>query len=151
MAVETEKIVNIPDVYTDPRFDKQIDQKSGHLTRSVLCMPITNSIGCTGVVQMINKLPGGQFTLFDEELLGIFGTFGSVIVNYKNLNESRIKAVNYIIILSFYIFEFSFLQEKLTEVFTDVIGYRLENRMDTIPISLSPTNFTISPPDNFDK
>jgi len=54
------KTVNIKDAYEDPRFFKEIDQRTNFRTKSVLCMPIiSTSIGSNhllGVVQMLNKI-----------------------------------------------------------------------------------------------
>lgn len=94
MAVEDGQMINIPDTYNDPRFDKTVDQKSGFLTRSILCMPITDQCGCTGVIQIINKLPAGAFSRTDEEMFRIFGTYCANIVNYKNQFDARNRAVS---------------------------------------------------------
>lgn len=32
--------VNIKDAYNDPRFSRELDQKTGFITRSLLCMPV---------------------------------------------------------------------------------------------------------------
>lgn len=94
MAIEDGQMLNIIDAYEDPRFDKSIDQKSGFLTRSVLCMPISDQAGCTGVLQIINKLPAGAFSKTDEEMFRIFGTYCANIVNYKNQFDARKRAVS---------------------------------------------------------
>ncbi len=50
-------IVNQP--YEDPRFDQQVDQKSGFITRNVLCTPIKHNDRLIGVLQVLNrKAPG---------------------------------------------------------------------------------------------
>lgn len=66
--------INLADAYEDPRFNKEVDQKHGYRTRSVLAMPLRNQSGdAIAVVQLINKLdPCGVFTSDDEELLGTF-------------------------------------------------------------------------------
>ena len=33
------KIINIPDAYEDPRFNQEVDKKSGYHTKTILCMP----------------------------------------------------------------------------------------------------------------
>ena len=94
MAIESRKIVNIQDAYNDPRYtDKVIDQQSGMLTRSVLCMPILDNTGVLGIFQLVNKLPAGVFTKNDEELFTVFGIYCTIIFSYKQQNEKRIKLV----------------------------------------------------------
>lgn len=110
MAVEDGHMINIADAYVDPRFDKTVDQKSGFLTRSILCMPITDQSGCTGVIQIINKLPAGEFSRTDEEMFRIFGTYCANIVNYKNQFDARKRAVCIFIRFPYLIWEY-FLNE----------------------------------------
>lgn len=72
-AVTTGKLVNIADAYFDPRFNREIDSKSGYRTKSVLCYPIVNSRDeVIGVIQLINKLNGLKFNRADEELIAAF-------------------------------------------------------------------------------
>ena len=50
-------IVNQP--YNDPRFDSEIDQKSGYTTRNVLCTPIKHNERLIGVLQVLNRQEPG--------------------------------------------------------------------------------------------
>ncbi|MFM7389130.1 MAG: HD domain-containing phosphohydrolase [Vampirovibrionales bacterium] len=61
--------LNIPDVYQDPRFNKEVDRKTGYRTTSLLCMPIHNRTGePISVIQVLNKR-NGPFVKSDEDLL----------------------------------------------------------------------------------
>ena len=63
------QIINIPDAYSDPRFDKEVDKSTGYHTHSVLCVPMLNRTGeVIGVFQVLNKA-GGPFTSDDEDWL----------------------------------------------------------------------------------
>lgn len=54
-----QKVLNIPDAYADPRFNREIDKKSGYRTRSILCAPLRNRDGqVIGVTQVLNKRDG---------------------------------------------------------------------------------------------
>ncbi|KAJ3156801.1 hypothetical protein HDU86_003567 [Geranomyces michiganensis] len=68
------KTLNIPNVYKDPRFNREIDLKTGFHTRNILCMPMRNAQGgVMGVTQIINKLPDPTpFGKDDEMLLASF-------------------------------------------------------------------------------
>lgn len=48
-AARTGNILNIKDAYSDPRFNREIDDKTGFITRSILCMPIKDSEGILGM------------------------------------------------------------------------------------------------------
>ena len=39
-VAETGETLNVSDAYTDDRFNKAIDEQTGYVTRSILCMPI---------------------------------------------------------------------------------------------------------------
>lgn len=55
-VARTGEVVNITDAYGDPRFNPEIDRKSGYSTRTVLCMPMRNKNGeIIGVFQLLNK------------------------------------------------------------------------------------------------
>jgi diguanylate cyclase (GGDEF)-like protein len=44
----------VPDVYTDPRFAKRIDEMTQWKTRSIICVPLRSRRRVLGVIQLIN-------------------------------------------------------------------------------------------------
>jgi serine/threonine protein kinase/putative methionine-R-sulfoxide reductase with GAF domain len=59
----------INDPYDDPRFNKEVDAKTGFRTRNMICMPILGSdVELLGVIQVLNKRTG-QFDYYDESIL----------------------------------------------------------------------------------
>ena len=50
-------MVNIPNAYSDSRFDPTWDKKTNYKTRSILCCPVMDAHGgyCLGCLQLINK------------------------------------------------------------------------------------------------
>jgi signal transduction histidine kinase len=82
------EVVNIPDAYTDTRFQPAVDLRSGYRTRSILCVPMRNNQGSiTGVLQVLNKR-GGPFTSEDEELLTALSGQAAVAVENAKLYHS---------------------------------------------------------------
>ena len=56
---QTGETINLEDAYTDKRFNKEVDSRTGYRTRSVLCMPIYNRAGSRlGIIQLLNKKDG---------------------------------------------------------------------------------------------
>jgi adenylate cyclase len=87
------EIVNIVDAYQDPRFNPDVDKKSGYCTKTILCMPIRNSQNqVVGVLQIINKL-NGVFTQDDVQLLqsflNIVGSILSTSALYEQMKEEE--------------------------------------------------------------
>ena len=59
--------INIPDAYSDERFDRKLDEQTGFITRSILCAPIRNFSGkCIAVIQMLNKKGKNGSSIFNE-------------------------------------------------------------------------------------
>ena len=63
------EILNIPDAYADPRFNREVDAQTGYRTRNILCLPIRNKSGkIIAALQLLNKRPGA-FTPEDVDFL----------------------------------------------------------------------------------
>src|SRR5689334_6910835 len=61
--------VIVADAYSDPRFDRAIDDETGYHTQNILCAPVRTVKGeIIGVLQMLNK-KDGAFTPDDLRLL----------------------------------------------------------------------------------
>ena len=83
----TGEIINIPDAYADPRFNREVDKRTGYTTRSILCMPMKDSSErIIGVFQLLNKQTG-TFTADDEQLLQAFAAQAAIAVKNAMLNE----------------------------------------------------------------
>src|SRR5713226_3942349 len=44
----------VPDVMTDPRFAKRIDETTKWETRSIICVPLRSKLRVLGVIQLVN-------------------------------------------------------------------------------------------------
>jgi adenylate cyclase len=86
---------NIADPYSDPRFNKEVDRRTGYHTESILAMPIVNKAGdCIGVTQVLNK-HGGRFTAKDEARLGAFTAQIAIALENAKLFEEVLNERNY--------------------------------------------------------
>ncbi|TAK86480.1 MAG: adenylate/guanylate cyclase domain-containing protein [Betaproteobacteria bacterium] len=82
----------IDDPYSDPRFNRSIDEQTGFVTRNVVCVPIKTVKGeVIGVAQALNKRHG-HFTRHDLDLLDAMTTQGTVALQGAQFIE-RMKAV----------------------------------------------------------
>ncbi len=58
-VAQTGENILIPDVYADPRFNQEIDKRTGYRTRNMMCTPLKNKDGkIIGVFQLLNKRDG---------------------------------------------------------------------------------------------
>ncbi len=86
-VAQTGKMLNIPDAHDDPRFNPEVDKKTGYRTRAVLCGPVRNMQGeIIGVIQVINKRTG-LFTPEDETLFRAFAYQAAIAVENFNLYQ----------------------------------------------------------------
>jgi diguanylate cyclase (GGDEF)-like protein len=53
VAKHGERLI-VPDVYTDPRFSKRIDEMTRWETRSIICFPLRSRLRVLGVIQLVN-------------------------------------------------------------------------------------------------
>jgi diguanylate cyclase (GGDEF)-like protein len=84
---KTGEIINIPDAYLDPRFNPDIDKKTGYRTRSILCVPMRNMQGeIIGAIQVLNK-KSGHFSTDDEALLAALTSQAAVAIGNADLDR----------------------------------------------------------------
>jgi signal transduction protein with GAF and PtsI domain len=68
-AALTGETINVPDAYADPRFDRNIDVRTGFRTHNMLVVPVWGIHGKpVGVIQALNKRDG-TFERRDQMLL----------------------------------------------------------------------------------
>lgn len=61
-------VINVPDAYADPRFNREVDKQTGFRTRSILAVPLVGVDGeLIGVAQILNKRDG-PFATEDQEI-----------------------------------------------------------------------------------
>ncbi|XP_059504477.1 cAMP and cAMP-inhibited cGMP 3',5'-cyclic phosphodiesterase 10A isoform X3 [Stegostoma tigrinum] len=84
-VARTGEVLNIPDAYADPRFNREVDLYTGYTTRNILCMPIVSRGVVIGVVQMVNKMNGNAFTEADENNFKMFAVFCALALHCANM------------------------------------------------------------------
>jgi Nif-specific regulatory protein len=79
-------IVN--DVESDNRFFADISKKINFPTKAILAVPMRIKDRCVGVIEIINKIDGGNFSEEDLEWLEIFATQAAIAVqNSRSLQK----------------------------------------------------------------
>ncbi len=84
-VVRTRETILVPDAYSDPRFNPQVDVDTGFRTRNILSVPL---IGCedhlVGVLQIMNR-QAGPFRLYDVDLAETLAAFSGVVIQRASL------------------------------------------------------------------
>lgn len=85
VAQQKEPII-VNDTSKDERFYKKADEKTGFVTKNVLCVPVVSKEEVTGVIQAINKKEG-LFTKRDLELLTSLADQVAIALENASLHE----------------------------------------------------------------
>ncbi|CAJ1944373.1 unnamed protein product [Cylindrotheca closterium] len=91
-CVKSGKVINIPDVYKDDRFNQTVDKSTGFVTRSILAHPIKDAEGeILGIIEVCNKKNDdgtpGHFTEFDERLLRMLASHVASFISIINNDD----------------------------------------------------------------
>ena len=82
----------INDPYADPRFNPEVDRRTGFRTKNILCHPVINKKGdVIGVAQVLNK-NSGEFTERDLDLLTLLTGQAAAALDNARLYESAERA-----------------------------------------------------------
>jgi diguanylate cyclase (GGDEF)-like protein/PAS domain S-box-containing protein len=81
----------IPDVASDPRFSRKVDESTGFTTKSMICVPLKVKEKTMGVIQVINRVNDQAFTEADVSLLEAIGTQAALAIEKGRLFE-KVKA-----------------------------------------------------------
>lgn len=96
VAIDSNETILINEPYRDPRFNQAVDQQTGYVTKSILCMPVRNASGdVIGAYQAINKLDAdgsaGTFDASDVKRISLATVFcGKTLESYLLYNEALI-------------------------------------------------------------
>jgi signal transduction histidine kinase/putative methionine-R-sulfoxide reductase with GAF domain len=92
IVAKTGKAIRIRDAYADPQFEREWDVLTGYRTKSMLAAPLKNHLGRTiGVIQVLNKQGGHEFTGEDEAILSTLSTQAAVAIDNSRLFLSLIQ------------------------------------------------------------
>jgi diguanylate cyclase (GGDEF)-like protein len=70
----------IEDVAKDSRFDSSVDRLLGFTTESIIGVPLKTKDRVFGVIELINKLKGGNFTPVELKLLSTIADFAAIAI-----------------------------------------------------------------------
>ncbi len=87
-SIENNETIVIDNPYEDERFNQQTDKETGYITKSILCMPVTNGKGeVIGAYQAINKLGDEAFDEQDVKHLSLAAAFCGKMLETQLLKE----------------------------------------------------------------
>jgi len=89
-CLATNKVINVPDCYADPRFNSSVDKATGFRTRSLLSVPLVGADEAqVGVLQLLNKR-GGAFDEADERIAVTLAAQSAVALQREQAVEAML-------------------------------------------------------------
>jgi diguanylate cyclase (GGDEF)-like protein len=70
----------VEDVATDARFSERIDNMTGFKTESIIAVPLKSGNRVFGVIELVNKLNGGQFSALEMKALATMADFAAIAI-----------------------------------------------------------------------
>jgi len=78
----------INDVSADRRFNNNVDKVTGFITRSVLAVPLISRQRVIGVLEVLNKVDGSEFSAQDLETLVALASAAAAAIENARLHEA---------------------------------------------------------------
>lgn len=92
-AFQSNALVEVSDPYSDPRFNREIDRRTGFVTRNILAAPMVGlEHKPVGVVQAINKRDG-HFSVTDAAMLQVLADQAGVAIQRHRLQQEALRSV----------------------------------------------------------
>ncbi len=89
-SAQTRTLINVPDCYADPRFNRAIDKQTGYRSRCMLTIPLIGyEDSLIGVLQILNKTDG-VFDAKDEFVLQALAAQAAVVLHRARVTEQII-------------------------------------------------------------
>jgi len=89
-CVRTRVVINVPDCYADPRFNRDIDKATGYVTRCMLTLPLVgHDDSLVGALQIVNKKTG-VFNADDETIADALAAQCAVALQRVQMTERLI-------------------------------------------------------------
>ena len=88
-----ERVINVPDVLTDPGFYSEIDRRTGFRTRNLLSVPLMGFDGSViGVLEIVNKR-GGVFGPADVEMASALASLTGIALQRQLLLDEHTESL----------------------------------------------------------
>lgn len=84
-------VIIVADAASDPRVYKRVDEESGFVTRSLICVPLTTAKGTIGVLELINKHNGEAFDATDAGILRLLAAPTALAINNARLANELVE------------------------------------------------------------
>jgi phosphoserine phosphatase len=89
-TAQERRLINVPDCYSYPRFNRDVDRQTGYVTRCLLSVPLLGvDDALVGVLRVLNKRTGA-FNEEDEQIATILAAHCAVVLQRAMLLEEHL-------------------------------------------------------------
>ncbi|MBF0203079.1 MAG: sensor domain-containing diguanylate cyclase [Desulfamplus sp.] len=78
----------VENVEEDKRFSIRIDESTGFKTKSIIGVPLRTDDKIFGVIELVNKISGRNFTLFELNLLNTIAEYAAIAIERSYYNQA---------------------------------------------------------------
>ncbi|XP_076315139.1 cAMP and cAMP-inhibited cGMP 3',5'-cyclic phosphodiesterase 10A-like [Tachypleus tridentatus] len=133
----TGSTINVIDCYSDPRFLSTIDNKTGYVTRNLLCSAVKTEGSVVGVLQILNKKAGTCFTEYDKEAMEKFAKYCALALHYSKLfHETKERKERLTVVLDMFFYHCTAAETDVEEMYDTVQKSHLIPHLDEFTKSL---------------
>src|SRR6185295_1464636 len=86
-AVTEDRIQVVEQAYQDQHFFAEADRKTGFVTRSILCAPMSVGQNAIGAVEVLNKRDGKPFNTEDQNLLRLVAASSALAISNARMAD----------------------------------------------------------------
>ncbi len=86
--VTTGESLIVDNVQHDRRFDINIDKQTGFKTKSIIGVPLITGNKIFGVIELINKISGENFTAMDLKILSSIAEYAAIAIERSYYNQA---------------------------------------------------------------
>jgi GAF domain-containing protein len=80
-ALVTRQSLVLEDVQNDPRFAREVAEKTGYVPHALMAVPLLHDERALGVLQVLDRRREQRFTLAEMELLGLFANQAAIALD----------------------------------------------------------------------
>lgn len=90
-TIAEDRLITVENAYEDKNFFKDADQKTGFVTRSILCAPMRVGQKLIGAVQVLNKSSGNPFDGRDGNMLQVMANAAALAISNARLADQLLE------------------------------------------------------------
>lgn len=94
-VTQSDEMRYVRDTSQDSDFTGAVDAKTGFVTKSMICVPVSGNGKSYGALQLINRLDGNFFTDNDAALVSVYGKSAALALANSQMTKRMVEADSY--------------------------------------------------------